>query len=261
MSIVALMTDFGLHDHYVAAMKGVILQIDPRATLVDVCHEIESHDILHGAFVLRQAFPCFPAGTIFVAVVDPGVGSARRLLAARYADRLILTPDNGLLTLVHRDVPLQELRILENRRFFASTLSPTFHGRDILAPVAGHLSRGVALDNFGPVADHIDVLDLPPPRRQPDGSLLGQVLLVDRFGNLITGISDIDLSAANAPRRQHDVWLNDRPIGPLKITYSDVPPGTPLALIGSTRMLEIAVNQGRACDALRAGRGAVVRVT
>src|SRR5687767_7853558 len=131
MSIIALMTDFGTRDHYVGAMKGVILQINPKVTLVDISHDIDSQDLFHGAFVLRQSLPYFPTGTIFVAVVDPTVGSNRRILAARYNDRTVLAPDNGLLTLLQRDADLQEIRVVENRRYFASIISSTFHGRDI----------------------------------------------------------------------------------------------------------------------------------
>jgi S-adenosyl-L-methionine hydrolase (adenosine-forming) len=255
MSIVALLTDFGTADYYVAAMKGNILQVDPKATLVDVSHQIGSQDVFHAAFVLRQVLPFYPPKTIFVAVVDPGVGTSRRILAARYNDRIVLAPDNGLLTLVHRDADLQEIRTVENRRLFASTLSATFHGRDIFAPVAGHLSKGVSLDQLGPVADRIEILDLAKPLRHPDGSLSGEVSIIDHFGNLITNISVIDLSAARAGNRHFEVSFKDRPIGPLRVTYADVPRGEPLAILGSSHMLEIAVNQGSAAELLNACRG------
>jgi hypothetical protein len=255
MSVVALLSDFGTADHYVATMKGVVLQINPRATLVDVSHEIASHDVFQAAFVLRQVLPFFPVETVFVAVVDPTVGTDRRILAARYSDRIVLAPDNGLLTFVHRDAELQEVRVVENRRLFAGTLSVTFHGRDVFAPVAGHLSTGMPLHNVGPVADRIEVLDLARPSRNPDGSLEGQVCLIDRFGNLITNVSVVDLSAARAGNRTFTVSLKDQPIGPIRMTYADVSPGQPLALIGSTQMLEIAVNHGSAAQVLGARRG------
>ncbi|HOA75663.1 MAG TPA: SAM-dependent chlorinase/fluorinase [Phycisphaerae bacterium] len=260
MAIVALLTDFGTTDYYVAAMKGSILQVDPKATLVDISHDIPSQDVYHAAFVLRQVLPCFPAKTIFTCVVDPGVGTSRRILAARYSDRVILAPDNGLLTLVHRDADLQEVRTVENRRFFASTLSSTFHGRDIFAPVAGHLSKGVALDHLGPVADRIEILNLAKPVRHPDGSMTGEVQIVDRFGNLITNISVLDLSAARAGHRQLQVSVKGVVVGPLRITYGDVPPGELVALIGSSQMLEIGVNQGSAAERLGARRGDPVQV-
>lgn len=260
MPIVALLTDFGTADYYVAAMKGTILQINPKVTLVDVSHDIASQDVLQAAFVLRQVLPCFPPETIFVAVVDPGVGTPRRILAARYNDRVVLAPDNGLLTLVHRDADLQEIRTVENRRFFANSLSTTFHGRDIFAPVAAHLSKGTSLDHLGPVADRIEILDLAKPVRQNDGSIDGQVFLVDRFGNLITNVSVLDLSAARAAKHHFEVFCKDRSVGPIRLTYSDVPPGEPLALIGSSQMLEIAVNHGNAAQMLDARRGDPVRL-
>lgn len=260
MALIALMTDFGTRDHYVAAMKGVILQIDPKATVVDVTHEIDPQDILHGAFVLRQVVPYFPVKTIFVAVVDPTVGTARRILAARYSDRLVIAPDNGLLTLLHRDAEFQAVRVVENRRYFAATLSGTFHGRDIMAPVAAHISRGTPLDHLGSPADHIEILGLTKPRVNSDGSLEGEVLFVDHFGNLITNISVIDLSAARTPRPHVEVWFGERRIGPVRTAYAEVPEGDTLALVGSAQMLEIAVNRGHAAKVLAAGRGARVTI-
>lgn len=260
MSIVALMTDFGTADHYVGAMRGVILGINPKATIVDVTHDIPSQDVSHAAFTLRQVWPFFPPETVFVAVVDPGVGTRRRILAARYSDRIVLAPDNGLLTLVHRDAELQEIRTVENRRLFAATLSNTFHGRDIFAPVAAHLSRGLGLDHVGPVADRIEVLDLAKPVHHSDGSIDGEVILIDRFGNLITNVSEVDLSAARVGNRQFEVSVKGQPVGPIRITYGDVGRGEPLAMIGSSQMLEIAVNHGSAATLFGAGRGDSIRL-
>ena len=260
MPLIALMTDFGTRDYYVAATKGVILSVNPKATLVDISHDIDSQDLYHGAFVLRNVLPYFPAETIFVAVVDPGVGTSRRILAGRYNDRIVLAPDNGLLTLVHRDAQLQALHVVENRRYFASAISATFHGRDIFAPVAAHLSRGISLGDLGAPADRIEVLNIPRPQFNPDGSIDGMVVLVDRFGNMITNISEIDLTAARTPRPHLEVHLGDRLIGPVRHTYGDVAPGEPLALIGSSRMLEIAVNSGHAAQVLSAGRGTPIHL-
>lgn len=261
MSIIALMTDFGTRDHYVAAMKGVILQINPKVTLVDISHEIGAQDLYHGAFVLRQSLPYFPAGTILAAVVDPGVGSSRRILAGRYHDRIVLAPDNGILSLVHRDADLQEIRSVENRRFFASTISSTFHGRDIFAPVAAHLSRGVSLSELGPPADRLEILDLPKPHFHPNGSIDGRIVLVDRFGNLISNISEVDLSPLRrSSAGVKDVQVAGRSVGPIRDTYSDVPAGQPLALVGSSQMLEIAVSAGSAATVLGAGVGTPIEV-
>jgi hypothetical protein len=261
MSVIALLTDFGTRDAYVAEMKGMILQINPKATLVDVTHEISPQDLVHASYVLRHCLPYFPAGTIFVAVVDPGVGTPRRILAMRFSGRVVLAPDNGLVTLVHRDAELQEIRIVENRRFFAHTLSATFHGRDIFAPVAGHISLGLSLDHLGPVADQLDILDLRKAHRDEAGVIHGEVVYIDHFGNLVTNISTVDISAANVGRHALEVFLGDQTVGPIRVTYSDAAAGEPLALIGSTDQLEISVNKGHAANQLQAGRGMPVRVS
>lgn len=257
MSIVALITDFGTHDYYVGAVKGMILQINPKATLVDITHEIESQDLYHAAFVLRQSLPCFPTGTVIVAVVDPTVGTRRRILAARYNGRVVLAPDNGLVTLLQRDANLEQLHVVENRRYFASNLSSTFHGRDIFAPVAGHLSRGVPLTELGPATDRLEILELAKPKFNPDGSIEGEVVLIDHFGNLITNISELDLTAGRSTRVL-EVYVGAVRVGPLRSTYAAVPPGDPVAVIGSARMLEVAINGGSAAARFKAGRGQAV---
>lgn len=261
MSVIAMLTDFGGHDHYVAAMKGMILQINPKATLVDITHDITPQNVLEAAFVLRQAFPFFPPDTVFVAVVDPTVGTSRRILAARYSNRFVLAPDNGIVTFVHRDAQLQEIRLVENRQFMAATLSTTFHGRDVFAPVAGHISRGTAIDRLGPPADRVEILGVPHPEWSRDGSIAGQVIYIDHFGNLITNIAQADLSGPRFQGRGREITLDGRPIGPLRTTYADVPRGQPVALIGSTCMLEIAVNGGSAAQVLQAGCGTPVRAS
>jgi len=261
MPVIALITDFGTRDYYTAAMKGMILQVNPQATLVDVTHKISPQGIDEAAFVLRQVFPYYPNGTIFVAVVDPTVGTDRRILAARYSDRIILAPDNGILTFLHRDAELQEIRMVENRRYQAGSLSAIFHGRDIFAPVAGHLSRGLPLDKLGPIADHIEVLQVAKPTRRDNGTIEGSVMFIDRFGNLITNISERDLSIANSSGHSHEVSIGPHQIGPIHSTYADVAKGEPIALIGSTQMLEIAVNNGNAAQILNASRGDTVNVS
>jgi S-adenosyl-L-methionine hydrolase (adenosine-forming) len=256
--VIALLTDFGTRDHYVACMKGVILQINPKAIIVDVTHEINPQDIYHGAFVLRQTLPWFPDKTVFVAVVDPTVGTHRRILAARYNDRYVLAPDNGLLTLLHREASLQGIRSVENHQYYAAQVSRTFQGRDIFAPVAAHLSKGVAFDHLGPVADRMEVLNLPRPQLHPDGTLDGQVLTIDRFGNLITNISAADLSAAHLRRHHLQVFVDGQVIGPMHTAYADVPAGQTVALLGSAQLLEIGVNGGNAAKTLEVGRGTAV---
>lgn len=260
MSIIALLTDFGTRDYYVGAMKGVILQINPKATLVDITHEIAPQDVFHGAFVLRQAFPFFPAKTIFLTVIDPTVGTRRRILAARYNERIVIAPDNGLITLLHRDGNLEEIRVIENRQFFAASPTRTFQGRDIMAPVAAHLSLNVSMENLGPVADHVDLLDLVRPTVYTDGTLEGQVILVDHFGNLITNISAMDLGTRGSAWKFRHVLVGPHDIGPIRTTYADAPMGHPVALIGSSALLEIAINGGHAARQLGAERGTVIHL-
>lgn len=257
---ITLTTDFGTRDHYVACMKGVILQINPAVRLVDVTHEIAPHGVVEGAFILRQVFPWFPPGTIHVAVVDPGVGTQRRILVGRYSDRYVIAPDNGLISLVHRDAELQELRSIENRGYFGGTLSPTFHGRDVMGPVAAHLASGIPLHQLGPSTDHLEILSLARPRAERDGRLCGEVLYVDVFGNLITNISLADLNGMPRRRERREVFVGECRVGPVQSTYADVRPGEAIALLGSSQMLEVAVNQGSAASHFSARVGTPVSV-
>ena len=260
MPIITLTTDFGEADHYIACMKGVILQIAPAATIVDVTHIIEAHDVVHGAFVLRQVFEHFPEGTVHVAVVDPGVGTTRRLIAARYGGQSVLAPDNGLVSLIHRDFPLVELREIQNTRIFRQEISSTFHGRDILAPIAAHLASGVPMEAVGPMIDQLEILNLEAVRKLPDGGLEGQVLYVDHFGNLISNIGVEELAQFAEESDGMNVYVGPLRVGPMRNTYGDVAPGQIVALVGSTGMLEVAINQGNAAAQLRAAPGAIVVV-
>ncbi len=260
MSSITLITDFGEADHYVACIKGVILQRAPQVSIVDVTHLIQPHDVVHGAFVLRQVFEYFAPGTIHICVVDPGVGTNRRLLAARYADQLLLVPDNGLLTFVHRDFALQDLRSIENPHLYQADVSNTFHGRDVLAPIAGHLAQGVPLEQVGPEVRDLELLNVDRPKQLSHGALEGQVLFIDHFGNVISNISQSDLGAVGHTLNRMDVHVGPLRIGQVHTTYADVNPGEIVAVIGSTGMLEIAVNQGNAAAHLRAAPGTVVMV-
>jgi S-adenosylmethionine hydrolase len=260
--VVTLLTDFGLADPYVAAMKGVILSIAPGATLVDLSHDVPAGDVMTGAFVLRQAFPYFPAGTVHCAVVDPSVGTDRRIMAACYAGQSIVFPDNGVITFVDRDQPLEEIVVVRNEQYFlARTVSTTFHGRDIMAPVAARLADGLSLAALGPPPERFKLLDLPPPCKGADGSLVGQVIYVDKFGNLISSLSADMVDLAPRDRTGPDVYCGERRLGPLQVSYAFVPPGEPLALINSMSLVEVAVNGGRACDVLSAGLGTPIRLT
>jgi len=254
--VVTLLTDFGRCDPYVAEMKGVILSICSDAALVDISHEIGAGDVVAGAFVLRQALPYFPPETVHCVVVDPGVGTERRILAARYADQTIVFPDNGVITLVERDQPLEALAVVRDERYFLQPgFSGTFHGRDIMAPVAAHLANGLAISRLGPRPERFQVLELPEPSQAEDGSVVGQVVYTDRFGNLISNVS-VDLIRDRVP----DATRKRRAVHVVKADAVDARRGQPLALINSMSLLEVAVNGGRACDDLGAGRDTEIRV-
>jgi len=256
--IITLLTDFGLRDAYVGIMKGVILGFNPHARLVDLGHEIPPQDILAGALALKFAWRYFPPGTVHLAVVDPGVGSSRRGLAASILGHFFVGPDNGLFSLIFQEQEPGAVVSLENFHYFLPQVSATFHGRDIFAPVAAHLSLRTPLTDLGPeLADPVK-LDIPSPRFQ-DTEVFGQVIYCDHFGNLIS----------NIPFASFNSWLQDRsvqiqvdgcPVTHLGITYSDAPPGALLALAGSHGYLEIASRQGSAAQILGAGPGASVQI-
>lgn len=251
--IVALLTDYGLQDPYVGLLKGALLSVNPQARIVDLTHEIPAQDVREGRRVLAAALPFFPAGTVFVAVVDPGVGSDRALLAVETDRHYLLAPDNGLLGFLGRAV--RRVVRLKEPKYFRSPVSQTFHGRDILAPVAGHLTRGVDLGRFGPAARRLETLEVDEPRVGRDGALQGEVVSIDRFGNLITNIPEGLL-----PRGAR-VTVGRRTVRALSRSYADVPKGALLAIVGSTGHLEISVNQGSASRAARIRRGDRVLVT
>lgn len=251
MPVITLTTDFGTRDAYVAAMKGVILRSAPQTHIVDVTHEIEPHNILHGAFVLRHTVPWFPAGTVHLVVVDPGVGSARRILAGRFGDQFVVAPDNGVISLLQRDIRADEMRVVENRHLMLPQVSSTFHGRDIMAPVAARLATGTSLRDVGPSTDHAEVLQLPQATLDAEYRLTGQLLYTDHFGNLITNIARSDLALTFKHRVDVDVRLDGTSVGPIRKAYQEVAPGEPLALIGSSEMVEIAVHGGSASERFR----------
>ena len=228
MAIITLITDFGTCDHYVAVMKGVILGIAPDVRIVDVTHEIEPHNVLQGAFVLQQTWSWYPPGTIHVVVVDPGVGSDRRIVLTQLGGHYVIAPDNGLMTLVARDQPDHVAFVLDNDKYFLSSVSTTFHGRDIMAPVAAHLARGVAPAEFGARADRLHLLPAVEPIPLPAGGYEGRVIYVDRFGNLVTNIGGAQLSPGDGSGESWHVLVNGLSIGPIRKAYAEVPEGDTL---------------------------------
>jgi hypothetical protein len=251
-SIITLTTDFGLTDGYVAAMKGVVLSLNPTAVLVDVTHLVPAQDILHGAYVLSTVHDHFPEGTVHRAVVDPGVSTPCRAIAVTWRDRYYVGPDNGLLSLA---VPLDDghppedwIAVeLTNRDFHMLHASATFHGRDIFAPAAAHLSLGGSLANLGPTIDSLESLGIKPAWLTKDGAVSGAVVHVDAYGNLITNIP-----REMAPAGSLEVLLGTVVMSMAK-TY-DAAEGL-MALWGSEDTLEIAVRDGSATESLGLGRG------
>ncbi len=257
--IIALLTDFGARDHYVGAMKGVVLGICPEAALVDISHDVPAHDVLTAGLELAAAYRYFPAGTVFLAVVDPGVGSARRGLAAEAGDYRFVAPDNGVLTAVFQDTAPRRVVELTERRYARPTVSRTFEGRDRFAPGAAWLARGIQLTALGrPLGDYHRI-DVPAPEAE-DGRLAGEVLRVDKFGNLVT---NIDRKAFEALCRRGAIRIEAgaESIGRLVETYADIGPDEVCALIGSTDHLEIAANSSSAAARLALARGARVVVS
>ena len=250
---VTLLSDFGTRDGYVGALKGSLLQRAPGARLIDLSHDIAPGAIASGAFVLAQAAPHFPSGTVHLAVVDPGVGSLRRAIACEIGGHHYVAPDNGLLTLVLDLGGTVRAHLISRSELWNSEVSPVFHGRDIFAPVAGHLAGGGRLAEVGPSIDPLTLVRLPEPEvRSLDAALVGEVVHVDRFGNLITNL-----------RRQADeradmlVEAAGRTLQ-LRRAYVDVPQGELLALVGSSGRVEIACNGASAAKVLGAEVGAVV---
>jgi hypothetical protein len=256
LRIITLTTDFGLRDSYVAEMKAVILGLAPAVHLVDVTHDVDPQQVAEGALVLEAAAPFFPPGTIHVAVIDPGVGTARRGLVVAAADQLFVGPDNGLFTPVFArgGWTAFELAAPEYRR---PVVSRTFHGRDVFAPAAAHLTLGVRPDRFGPPVS--DPVRLPWAEPRPvAGGVAGSVIHIDRFGNLVTSIDAGRVEAVAAGRSgAGTVRIAGRAL-PLVSTYADLPPGRAGAIVGSRNRLEVVVRDGSAAVRLRARRGTPV---
>ena len=247
---IALVTDFGTRDYYVGAVKGVILSINPTASVIDITHEIAPQDIAAAAFVLHACYSDFPAGTIFLCVVDPGVGSNRRAIIVKTEDYAFVGPDNGVFSFVlkHSDA----VYAIENDTYFRKPVSATFHGRDIFAPVAAHLSKGVSPAEFGPrISDPIMPPDVAPWQIEPK-TIEGSVIHVDHFGNLVTNLS------ADIAERPFTLEISNTQITKLTSSYVEAESDDPFAIIGSAGLIEISVKNGSAVEKLKASRGTPV---
>jgi S-adenosylmethionine hydrolase len=258
--MITLTTDFGLKDPYVAEMKAVIFGICPNAVIIDITHEIAKFNIRMGAYVLASAVPYFPENSIHVAVVDPGVGTRRRPIVIQTKQSFFVGPDNGLLVLATEKQGIMHIHELTNPRFMLPKVSHTFHGRDIFAPAAAHLMSGVKPEEFGPEIRKAVQPDFAKVT-QRNGVLVGEVLHVDGFGNIITNINEREV----AQSRVKDAVSVELPSCKLKLklceAYGETKPHEPLALIGSHGFLEIAINQGNAAKRFKTKAGDRVAIS
>lgn len=257
-SIITLLTDFGQRDGFVGTMKGVILGICPQAKIVDISHEIEPQNINAGAFVLNTSYKYYPSGTIHVVVIDPGVGSGRRIVCVLAFEQYFLAPDNGVLRYIYLECPEFEIVQVSNKKYFLSRISQTFHGRDIFAPVAAYLAQGTDFRDLGPPVTDFDRGRLPELTDTPQ-SVQGEIVYIDHFGNLISNIpfeklEKYKLKAATIQLKQ---WT----INGLSNSYTDGNNDKPIGLIGSSGFLEISLNLGSAKETLQCSEGDKIRVS
>jgi len=257
--IITLTTDFGLKDSYAAEMKAVILSISPNVVIVDVSHEIEKFNIRMGAYVLASAAPYFPKGTVHVAIVDPGVGTRRRPIVILTNRSIYVGPDNGILSLVAAKEGIEQIRQITNKKLMMPRISNTFHGRDIFAPVAAHLSKGIPLSQVGPKIERIQMPSFAKPAKFKNG-LLGEIIDIDDFGNIVTDIR-AEMIKPIAKTGIVTIMLGKTKT---KLTlcnaYAEALKNETIGIIGSHDFLEIAVNQGNASKVLTAHIGNKVKV-
>ncbi|MCW4010917.1 MAG: SAM-dependent chlorinase/fluorinase [Candidatus Bathyarchaeota archaeon] len=258
--IITLTTDFGLKDPYIAEMKAAILSICPNANIVDITHQVDKFKVPTGAFILASAAPFFPKDTIHVAVVDPGVGTQRRPIILETPRGFFVGPDNGLLVLAAKAQGIKQARVIAHRRFMLPHVSATFHGRDVFAPAAAHLANGAALEEFGP-----EITDFAQPSfvqiKRTSEKLLGEVLHVDDFGNIITNIRAADLPDFKGAPIQVTLKSHTLPQTVLSRTYGNAEPEAHVVLIGSHGYLEVALNQGSAAAKFGVKAGDAVAVS
>ncbi len=258
--IITLTTDYGTNDHLVGTLKGVILKINPDVTIVDITHEVAPYDVLDGALAIASAYRYFPARTIHVVIVDPGVGTERRPLLVSGETQYFVAPDNGVLSLVYEQETALLVRHATAEHYFLQPVSKTFHGRDIFAPVAGWLSKGWQSASMGEEINDYKRFALPKPKAA-EGVTQGTVLRMDHFGNLITNFRPDDMPDGALKSGTLKMQVNGKEVKRLVETFAQGEPGEPVALVGSSGFIEIAVNKGNAARVVGAGRGATVVVT
>jgi len=248
--IITLLTDFGTKNGYVGAVKGVIKRINPQAEIVGVTHDIDSYDVLGAAFALNNFYRYFPKGTIHLAVVDPGVGSLRQPILVKTKDFFFVGPDNGIFSFVYQRENLTDIIVISNQKYFLAEPSSTFHARDVFAPVAAYLSLGIKIDEFGAPAKECMKFVIPEPESRGK-SLKGEIIHIDRFGNLITNIPADFLEN----KKHTEIRVGKRRIKGISRSYFEIKVKELGALIGSSNFLELAVNQGSAQKLLKAKVG------
>lgn len=257
--LLTLTTDFGTSDHFVGVMKGVIHSINPDAQIIDLCHHIGSYDIFDAAYTLAQSYSFFPPGTVHVVVVDPGVGSSRRPILVRAADQKFVGPDNGVFSLIFEREEAVEVRHITADHYFLNPVSNTFHGRDIFAPVAGWLSKGVEADKFGEVVTDYAKFTSPRPKRVGGSLIRGVALKVDKFGNIITNMTPKDVPEIFAEKAfPFKMVVNQHEITQLNLSYSMGKPSEPFVIVGSSGFLEICTNRGSAASLLGVDKGSEI---
>lgn len=259
MPVITLTTDFGLTDHFVGTMKGVILSIAPRVRVVDLCHQITPFEILEGGFVISQAYPFFPRGSIHVVVVDPGVGTSRRPILVEAAGQYFIGPDNGAFSIIYAAEPKHKVRAITAGKFFLPSLSNTFHGRDIFAPCAAHLAKGIKPAHFGPLIRDYTQATTIFPVRTGKRVWTGQVLKVDHFGNLITNLRTSEFSIPQA--KHFELLVGSQIVSRFARNYQESGFGEAFVIEGSSGYLEVSICQASAAKQLGCGAGAPLELS
>jgi len=259
--IITLTTDFGLNDHFVGAMKGVILEIVPEAAIVDISHAVQAFDVLDGAIAISQAYSYFPNGTVHVVVVDPGVGTTRRPIMASSDGYHFVAPDNGVLSMVYAKEERIHVRHVTSDHYFRQPVSNTFHGRDVFAPVAAYLAKQVDSHKFGDEIEDFVRFAAPRPKPAGDNRIRAVVLKVDRFGNLITNVTPQDVPALFSGKPDlFKIVVGSKEVTEIQTSYAEGAPGQVFGILGSMGYLEIAANRAPASQITGANKGSEVTI-
>ncbi len=255
------MTDFGEDDFFVASLKGVIAKINPSARVIDITHRLPSFNIKVGSFVLVSSYKYFPSRTVFLVVVDPGVGTSRKILIAETDNYFFVAPNNGVLSLALEEEGIKQLREVSNQNYFLPELSRTFEGRDKMAPVAAWLSRGISCEEFGPEMTSYKKFTAEKPQIKRN-EIIGRILYIDKFGNLITNIPEgmIELIQKKTGKKELSLTIEDKEITSFEQSYSSVKKGELLFLVGSVGLIEIAAKESSAAQKLKIKNGDKVKI-